>query len=298
MATTVWFVPGWTRSQEPKEDVMSALTNAFPSARIEFKAWDGDNVVWPLAVESADKEVWRFAFEVAMMPQEDRENLVVVGHSLGGRITSRLLARLSERGLHIRQAMLLGAAIPYTDADLEKMGGASRLPVMAVCNPDDVTLRYIYAILGGEETAAFGANGTLKPVENVVEYVTPSNITERVSIDRTWAKSQFLKDICNHHEIFYVNYLGGILKGECPAKEVMVPQHLPTIKHSATDSETWWNVLAEHGGWKLEQHKYTTHCRILNPEHVCVAWGWKDEMTAAFEKVKLQVAPTDRDGQG
>jgi len=288
MATTVWYVPGWMRAEEPQEGVMPALTNAFPDAKIEFKAWDGDRTVWPMAVESADKESWRLAFELATMPADEREDLVIVGHSLGGRIAARVLARLAEKNLHVRQAMLLAAAIPYSDADLAKMGGASRLPVMALCNPDDVTLRYVYALFGGEDAAAFGANGTLRPIANVVEYVTPSNITERVEVDRSWAKAQVLKDICNHHALFYIDYLRGLLKGDAPAGGIMVPQHLPTIEHSVVDGGVWWNVLAEHRGWKLEQHKLTTHCRILNPARTCVAWGGKDAMSAAFEKVKAQ----------
>jgi len=288
MAATVWYVPGWMRTQEVQEGVMPALSNAFPKAELVFKSWDGDRVVWPHAVESADKEAWRLAFEIATMPKEERENLTVVGHSLGGRMTARVLARLSEKGLRIRQAILLAAAIPYEDADLEQMGRASILPVLAVCNPDDITLRYVYTIAGGEKGAAFGANGTLRPIDNVVERVTPKDITERVEIDGPWAKAQVLKDIANHHVGFYLGYLGKILSGEAKDDGVLVPQQLITIEHKVIDGGVWWNVVAETNGWKLESHKLTNHCRILSPERKCVAWGGQAEMAAAFEKVRRQ----------
>ena len=58
------------------------------------------------------------------MPAAEREELTIVGHSLGGRITARVLARLAEKGLRVRQAVLLAAAIPYEDPDLAKMGAA------------------------------------------------------------------------------------------------------------------------------------------------------------------------------
>ena len=203
MAATVWFIPGWLRTAEPHEGIMECVSNAFPEASVEFKAWDGDNLVWPLSVDSADKESWRFAFEIAMMPPEARTNLTLVGHSLGGRITARVLARLAENGLKVRQAILMGAAIPANDPDLAKMGLASELPVLAVCNPKDHVLRYVYATVGGEGAVAFGANGTPTPCANVVECVTPTNITREASIDGIWAKSQALKDIANHHEKFY-----------------------------------------------------------------------------------------------
>ena len=115
LATTVWFIPGWLRTAEPHEGILECVSNAFPEASVEFKAWDGDNLVWPLSVDSADKESWRFAFEIAMMPPEARTNLTLVGHSLGGRITARVLARLAENGLKVKQAILMGAAIPATD---------------------------------------------------------------------------------------------------------------------------------------------------------------------------------------
>ena len=211
MAATVWYVPGWLRSAEPHEGVLECVSNAFPEANVEFKAWDGDNILWPLSVDSADKEAWRFAFEIAMMPPEARANLTLVGHSLGGRITARVLARLAEHGLKVRQAILMGAAIPVNDPDLAKMGRASELPVLAVCNPKDNTLRYAYATVGGEGSVAFGANGTPTPCENVVECMVPTNITREAKIDGAWAKSQVLRDIANHHEKFYLEYVRRIV---------------------------------------------------------------------------------------
>lgn len=286
---TVWYVPGWMRTKEPQRDVLPAMTNVYPHSEIKFQTWDGNRVVWPSAIEFADKESWRLAFEIATMPLEQRTNLVVVGHSLGGRIAARTLARLAEKNIRIRQAVLLAAAIPYDDPDLSLMGGGSQLPVMAICNPDDVTLRYVYTILGSEKTAAFGANGTLKPITNVVEYVVPSNITVQVELPYTWAKVQAFKDIANHFVLFYLDCLKDLLQGQTPSKEVMVPQHRVTLERKVIDAGIWWQVLDECRGWKLEQHKLTHHCRILDPSRTCTAWGGRTEMTASFAKVKAQV---------
>ena len=272
MAATVWFIPGWLRTAEPHEGIMECVSNAFPEASVEFKAWDGDNLVWPLSVDSADKESWRFAFEVAMMPPEVRTNLTLVGHSLGGRITARVLARLAENGLKVKQAILMGAAIPATDPDLVKMGLATELPVLAVCNPKDHVLRYVYATVGGEGAVAFGANGTPTPCANVVECVTPTNITSEVDIGGIWAK-KVIKDIANHHEKFYLEYARRILGGEEPSGKVMVPQGFPGVEGHVMDSEIWWTVLDSSGGWKLEKNKVTGHCRIIDPDKLRKAWG-------------------------
>ena len=288
MAATVWFIPGWLRTAEPHEGILECVSNAFPEASVEFKAWDGDNLVWPLSVDSADKESWRFAFEIAMMPPEVRTNLTLVGHSLGGRITARVLARLAENGLKVKQAILMGAAIPANDPDLVKMGLATELPVLAVCNPKDHVLRYVYATVGGEGAVAFGANGTPTPCENVVECVTPTNITSEVDIGGIWAK-KVIKDIANHHEKFYLEYARRILGGEEPSGKVMVPQDFPGVEGHVMDSEIWWTVLDSSGGWKLEKNKVTGHCRIIDPDKLRKAWGRESEMRAAFEKVKNQL---------
>ena len=288
LAATVWFIPGWLRTAEPHEGIMECVSNAFPEASVEFKAWDGDNLVWPLSVDSADKESWRFAFEIAMMPPEVRTNLTLVGHSLGGRITARVLARLAENGLKVKQAILMGAAIPATDPDLVKMGLATELPVLAVCNPKDHVLRYVYATVGGEGAVAFGANGTPTPCANVVECVTPTNITSEVDIGGIWAK-KVIKDIANHHEKFYLEYARRILGGEEPSGKVMVPQGFPGVEGHVMDSEIWWTVLDSSGGWKLEKNKVTGHCRIIDPDKLRKAWGREAEMRSAFEKVKNQL---------
>jgi hypothetical protein len=288
LAATVWFIPGWLRTAEPHEGILECVSNAFPEASVEFKAWDGDNLVWPLSVDSADKESWRFAFEVAMMPPEARTNLTLVGHSLGGRITARVLARLAENGLKVKQAILMGAAIPANDPDLVKMGLATELPVLAVCNPKDHVLRYVYATVGGEGSVAFGANGTPTPCTNVVECVTPTNITSEVDIGGIWAK-KVIKDIANHHEKFYLEYARRILGGEEPSGKVMVPQGFPGVEGHVMDSEIWWTVLDSSGGWKLEKNKVTGHCRIIDPDKLRKAWGRESEMRAAFEKVKNQL---------
>lgn len=211
MAMTIWYIPGWMRTETPQEGCLEAISNAFPKATVEFKSWNGDRI-WPLAVESADYEVWRLSYELATMTKEQRESTILVGHSLGGRMTARILARLGEKDLKVGGAYLAAAAIPSTDPDLAKMGAGSLKPVVAIRNPDDITLRYIYATVGGEHAKAYGSHGSETNLAHVVDCLTPSNITEKVEIDRTWAKSQTLKDIANHHALFYLEYLKDVVK--------------------------------------------------------------------------------------
>ena len=294
MMAMVWYVPGWLRTQTPQEGCLESLTNTYETAEVQFKAWNGDIPIWPKAVEHADLAADRIAAEVIAMPEVSRTNLTIVGHSLGGRITARVLARLAEKNLKVRQAVLMAAAIPFVDADIAKMGGGSELPVISVCNPDDVTLKYVYALAGGEPKAgylagAYGANGSVTNIPNVIEYVTPTNITESVKIDHLWGRSEHLKEIANHHVHFYLEYLRKIVNGEAGGGRVMVPQHLPTVEGKVMDAGIWWRVLDTHAGWKLERNLVTGHCRILDPQKTRRAWGGESEMRAAFAKTKAQL---------
>ncbi len=293
----VWYVPGWLRTATPQEGALERLSGVYASAEVQFKQWDGNIPLWPKATEHADREAERIAAEVIAMPEGTRTNLTLVGHSLGGRITVRVLARLAERNLRIRQGVLMAAAIPSDDPDIGKMGNGSALPVIAICNPDDVVLRYVYALAGGERNAeygkvAYGANGSLTAPTNVVERVTPTNITETVAINHLWGRSDLLKEVANHHVHFYLDYLRRIVEGEEPGDRVMVPQQLPTVEGGVMDAGIWWRVLDECRGWKLERNIVTGHCRIIDQTKVRRAWGSEAAMRASFQKTKKQLEST------
>lgn len=290
----VWYVPGWLRTATPQEGALERLSGVYTSAEVKFKQWDGNTPIWSKATERADREADRIAAEVIALPEVARTNLTLVGHSLGGRITARVLARLAESNLKVRQGVLMAAAIPNDDSDLAKMGNGSILPVVAICNPDDVVLRYVYALAGGERNAeygkvAYGANGSLSVPANVVERVTPTNITETVEINHLWGRSDLLKEVANHHVHFYLDYLRRIVEGEEPGGRVMVPQQLLTVEGEVVDAGIWWRVLDECRGWKLERNIVTGHCRIIDQAKVRRAWGGEATMRASFQKTKKQL---------
>ena len=46
---------------------------------------------------------------------------------------------------------------------------------------------------------------------NVCERVVPEDFTKEVEIEPLWGKVQLFKDIANHHDIFYFEYLKRVL---------------------------------------------------------------------------------------
>ena len=43
MATTVWYIPGWMRTDELRPELATCISKVFPAAKVEFKGWDGSN---------------------------------------------------------------------------------------------------------------------------------------------------------------------------------------------------------------------------------------------------------------
>ena len=288
-ADEAWYVPGWMRTKEPEELAWNSFTNVFSASETSFRKWDG-NQLWTTAAKNADLEAAKLADEIRKMPENRRARLTLVGHSLGGRIVARTLARLSLDGVKVKRGILLAPAIPANDLELQKMGLGSKEPLIVVANPDDITLKYVYTIAGGEDGPAYGASAAFKTPKNVKEVRVPEDITKNTVIDAFWGRFNAVKEIANHHASFYFEELSRVLDGkESKGVRVMVPQDKINFEWKVMDAGVWWDILDEKDGWKLERNIVTGHCRILNPEKVRVAWGSQEKMEKAFKKVKSQL---------
>lgn len=70
-------------------------------------------------------------------------------------------------------------------------------------------------------------------------------------------------------------------QGRRPVTEGYTNVELPVV-----DGEVFWSVLAQTAsGWKLERHKLTGHCRILDPGAVRRAWGPELLMQRKFYEI-------------
>lgn len=288
-ADETWYVPGWMCTSEPEELAWNSFTNVFSTTINRFHKWDG-NQLWPIAAKNADAEADKLANVIKLMSENRRASLTLVGHSLGGRIVARTLSKLSLDGIKIKRGILLAPAIPAKDGDLEKMGLGSKEPMIVVANPDDVTLKYVYAVAGGENGPAYGAATTFKTPKNVKEIPVSEEITKNTIIDAFWGRFDAAKEIANHHASFYFEELSRVLDGkESKGVRVMVPQDKINFEWKVIDAGLWWDVIDKKGGWKLERNIITGHCRIINPEKFRVAWGEREKMKKAFDKVKAQL---------
>lgn len=202
----IWYVPGWKRC-EPKlaPEHEDYFKKAFPGSKAEIANWEG-NGNWSDSVAKADEFAKSLVEKIAAMKPEEREQLTLIGHSLGGRIVTRTVAELLRRNLRIQNACLLAAAIPFDDPDAELALKSQSMPVISIYNPNDRML-FAYRIGGGEHSKALGAHSTGRLNEFPVSW----NTIEDTHIPTTDINWDFVKSAFNHTAIFYLRQLKKII---------------------------------------------------------------------------------------
>jgi len=202
----VWYVPGWLRCGGADPIAWSALTNAFPEAKSVYYDWDG-NHGWGRSVTNADLAADILASRLAALPVEARTNLTLVGHSLGGRIVVKALARLAGDGVQVGQGVALAAALPADDPALATAGDASVLPLVLMSNPRDFTLKYAYRAARGVHGPALGLVGPVAQPKHAHAVTVPAEITRETEVAAAWGKVKLFKRLAAHHAVFYLNEL-------------------------------------------------------------------------------------------
>ena len=202
----VVYVPGWHRCARGEDEALRFVEMAFPEAEVSAYDWDG-NCAWRKARGNADAAAERFADELVALHAEERGRLTLVGHSLGGRIVVRALARLGRLGMKVQRAVVMDAAIPSDDADIADFAAAAVEPVEIVCNERDTMLKFGYRPFGGERSAALGAVGVAAPLANCrVGFVSPETVASAPVVG-LWAKVGLFRSLAAHYAPFYLEHV-------------------------------------------------------------------------------------------
>lgn len=102
-----------------------------------------------------------------------RQDLTLIGHSLGGNIIIRTLAHLHRQNASIKSAVLLGAAIENANENILLATNATQKPISSMVNPDDTALKVFKTVTGCQ---ALGTGCKLKfDNSKFLEYTTSSH---------------------------------------------------------------------------------------------------------------------------
>lgn len=274
----VWFVHGMVTIRDKFEEEMDVLREIYPNAEeVTLKKWNSPKmnpaqmgVAWSISLENSMKYVPELAKEIMDLPPEKQNRLILIGHSLGGRILVKTSVILKDNNVHVKKIILAGAAINNDDPDIPATISVSRETVENIINFDDIMLT-AYKV-GAEYHSALGT-GYL--------YITDSKQFREIVMSGT----------VEHYGYRYFQKYKEVLKsGNYTNKYIIVPQDFSNINSQSAGGKVWWDSIDSYKGWRLQQNQATGHCRIIDSSGIRRAWGRKNEMTHSFEKVKYQLA--------
>lgn len=104
---------------------------------------------WINALDDVEPTAQWLANKIASdLTSSQRQNLILIGHSLGGNIIIRTLAHLYCQNLSIKSAVLLGAAIENMNRNILLAMEATQKPISSMVNPDDTALKIFQTVTG------------------------------------------------------------------------------------------------------------------------------------------------------
>ena len=104
---------------------------------------------WINALDDVEPTAEFLANKIANdLTSSQRQNLILIGHSLGGNIVIRTLAHLYGQNLSIKSAVLLGAAIENMNRNILLAMEAPQKPISSMVNPDDAALKVFQTVTG------------------------------------------------------------------------------------------------------------------------------------------------------
>ena len=145
-AGEVIFIHGWNflTPEETFEEPLTALRKIFPGEKVSLHRWAAEDKDFGKTLADAETEAVKLAEKLKKLSPAERENVTLVGHSLGGLITIRTMAQLRRSGMRIRQGIVMGAAIPDDDPDIALAIRASVKPNVSIYHREDYVLRHAY----------------------------------------------------------------------------------------------------------------------------------------------------------
>lgn len=264
------------------------LREVFPGKKIAMLDWQSQGS-WGDCMKRADELTAFLQKKLEAMPAERRENIVLVGHSLGARVIVRALAAVADKKLRVGRVILLAAAVADDDPDIGRALGVSILPVINIYCAEDGVLRSVFGFFEG-----FGALGAYG---NVEDYPHDRFLQFRV-------KGEYDHDnwLNNHWSVFYLGLLRDAMQNPDQVRPVWNPaaQPAPGVRpeyiSESPVAPLWNTVETAPGEWRLQQHKiFRWQYHILDRRDMLRAEGSETDMRNAFDQFKKinQAAPAE-----
>lgn len=219
IAAILWYFPGFGAGELSALD-KERLKTSFSADQVVCKQWCSSGATWKESVAQVNKASQSIVAEIQSLKPNELKDIVLVGHSLGGRVVAYSLARLGELGINIPTAVLLAPAISLGDQYASKLHrGCSS--IILVVGEVDLVLKWIYP---------FVANGT--PAIETID-----NLDDKTKYSRYVVPYQYIqwqnKLIPSHNASVYIGYLVMCRSGDdvCRCQDTSLVNNLG-LEHS------------------------------------------------------------------
>ncbi len=280
-APIVIYIPGWKNKGVSQDEHVVLLQKIYPKSRILIKVWESD-ADFETCKKRADEYAGVLANEISSMSPDEQRNIILIGHSLGGRIAVKALARLGEKKIHIYKGIFLGSAIPDNAPEIKVAINTTLLPCINIYNKNDYVLRYIYTVLGEDLKGGLGAYGYALPFygTNMLQY-------EILSPDEKIVTS---KDKLKNHRVGqYLKKLAEV-ENETRIYNSMGHDNFPIFTNFLS-----WKQIDECCGWKLEKQHVRSIYRIVNAHGAIIFSGAETNAWFYWKHLSTYYRQTDQD---
>lgn len=276
----VWFIHGVVTTRDEFTEEIDVLKEIYPNAEeVTLKKWNSPKMgvntpgqirqAWTDAVKNSEAYASELAKEIETLSSSQRKRLILIGHSLGGRIVVRASSILAKDKVHVKKIILAGSAINNDDPDIPATWAVSKEIVENIVNPKDFLLGVYHGI--GEGHAALGTGYLGETDGKPFREILMSN----TMVHYGYVYFRLYRNVLKNN-----NYLN---------EEIIVPQVYINANFPTTNAGVWWNQNTPCHDWKLQQNNVTGHYRILDPDDVRHAWGGEAKMAVSFNRVCEQL---------
>lgn len=270
-SAVVVYVPGWqSGTTNTFEREKKFLAELFAPSSVEVFVWEESNISYfPKCCQKIDEDVAERLTMYLLNKYSDDElqNVILIGHSLGGRMVIRSMAQLCGYKKKIRLGIFLGSAISYDDPDIKIALMSSGEKSINVFSKDDPVLKKWYGINNDEN--ALGAYGYKIISDNVRQF--QGKITDHSS----WEYFRFLEIV-----------LSSKVKEYKRSPDIEVLYGMPYSVKSYVEKNPRENVQ----NWLLVQENEEIFY-IVDPDDRIRARGNEQRMREAFDHIHKQLDP-------
>lgn len=290
-AVQVILVPGWYSEWVHYARHRELLNRTFPAAEVEVFKWNS-NRLWKNAKISASECAAVLAQKLKDSPE--RENTVLIGHSLGGRIVMECAVMLAAQQLKVKQIILIGCAgVP----DAGKVAAVQKISRDAVINIFCLDDNMLKLYIGKENELPLGFSGFNSRMPHLRQFrmfIDESDVKlGKVTVIRA-ETLETVRETIAHLSMNYLQTLHDAVTGklsECYL-DYAAAEACAGEQQAAPDKIPGFRQVDTFDNWTLEKRTFKCRFRITAPSGR--QFFYDDEQTAksVFAGIKKYMSAT------